>query len=125
MRRSVTIRKTSDAGAVSVRSGDKVLGSVAELAATTGETMSGAFSHTPAFADVSMLFLDLERALARGGDGDADAEALHAEIEKRGVHVWHSIHDMRIDQRGSIAISGGRVRFRATDSFVMMRTGGL
>lgn len=125
MRRATTIRRTSDAGAVTIRSGEKVLGSVAELAATTGEMMSGGFSHTPAYADVSMLFLDLERALARGRDGDADAETLRAEIEKRGVHVWHSVHDMRIDQRASLAISGGEVRFRATDSFVMMRTGGL
>lgn len=127
--RSVTIRKTTDAGAVTVRAGDALLGNVSMLESGTGEAMSGAFSHTPAFADVARLFLDLDRALAQVGAGGqatvGDAERLRTEIEALGVVVWHGPHEMRIDVARSIVIAQGRVAFRATGAYIMLRTGGL
>lgn len=120
-RRSVTVRKTPDAGVVSVRAGDKVLGTVQRLAGEASAIMTGGFTHLPAFADVAPLFARLERAMAAGDPEDA----IRAEIEAAGVHVWHAAHEMRLDQARSISIGAGEVRFRATDAFVMLRTGGL
>ena len=122
---SVTVRKTTDAGAVTVRAGDKLIGTVSQLASGTGEAMSGAFAHRPAFADVARLFLDLDRALAQGASGVSEATRLRAEIEAQGVVVWHGPHEMRIDEAHSVTIAQGRVQFRATGGYIMMRTGGL
>ena len=120
---SVTVRKTTDAGAISVRAGDNVLGSVSQLESGTGERMSGTFAHKPAFADVAALFAELDRALAQGA---ADVIArLRAEIEAMGVVVWHGPHEMRIDEAQSIVIAQGRVQFHATGAYIMLRTGGL
>lgn len=120
-RRSVTVRRNPEAGAVSVRAGDKVLGSVVRLQTDEGVTMSGGFTHSPAYADFTMLFARLERAIADGQPTDA----IYAELEAKEVQVWHSVHEMRIDRPNSIVIAQGQVRFVPNDSFVMMRTGGL
>ena len=83
--------------------------------------MSGSFTHRPAFVDFSELFDRLERVLAAG----EPADAIRAEIAERGIEVWHATHDMRLDQPGSLSIGGGEIKFRATDAFLTMRTGGL
>jgi hypothetical protein len=120
MRRAITICKSTDTGVVSIRSGEKVLGAVGRLEGGEGASFEGNFTHTPAYAD----FADLFAALARA-QGPADAMALHQRIEEAGVVVWHGAHDMRIDKPGTLTISGGRARFLASDTFIVMRTGGL
>ncbi len=122
-RRSATIRKAADADVVEVRAGDKVLGAVPRIESETGDTMSGAFANHPAFTDFVAAFRDLARA-AQFGDAEARAR-VSADLEAQGVQVWHTAHDMRIDQPHSLTIVDGRARFRANDAFLMMRTGGL
>lgn len=119
----VTRRTTGDSAQVLVRSGDKVLGAVARLAGDDGAVMAGAFTHRPAYADYAELFTRLDRATA-AGDAAAAATA-RAEIDAARIEVFHTVHEMRLDQPGSLVIAGGEVRFRPTDSFLMMRTGGL
>lgn len=119
----VTRRTTGDSAQVLVRAGDKVLGSVARLAGDDGAVMAGAFTHRPAYADFVELFARLDKATAAG---DAAAiEAARAGIDAARIEVFHTVHEMRLDQPGSLVITGGEVRFRPTDSFLMMRTGGL
>lgn len=120
---TVTRRTTGDTAQILVRAGDKVLGQVARLAGDDGAVMSGAFTHRPAFADFVDLFARLERATSAGDA--ATAEAARGEIAALGIEVWHTVHEMRLDQPGSLVIAAGEARFRPTDSFLMMRTGGL
>ena len=51
--------------------------------------------------------------------------AQRARIARAGIGVWHVDHDMRVDQEGSLSITAGRVRFKPTDAYLTMRTGGL
>lgn len=124
-RRSVTIRKRADAGGISVRCGDRILGTITGLSGGADSDMTGAFAHTPAYVEHAERFMALSRALSRGPADMAEAETLRAENERLGIHVHHEVHDMRIDVPGSIEIVAGEVRFRAADAFLMMRTGGL
>ena len=121
MRHVVTIRKSTDAGAIRLKRGDTVLGTIGQLAGQTDDVFSGTFSSRPAFADHAESFQALDEALGAAGDG----AALRAEIERRGLVVWHSAHHMRIDVPGTIEIANGRARFRATGAFLALRTGGL
>ncbi len=120
MRRTVIVRKTSDAGAVTIRAGETVLGSLGNLHAGEDGSMSASFTHSPAFADHEAWL----RA-SGGAKGAEEARAIAAVIEATGIHVWHGVHDMRIDVAGSLVISKGEVRFRPTDAFSVMRSGGL
>jgi hypothetical protein len=120
---TVTRRTTGDTAQVLIRAGDKILGQVARLTGDMGALMSGTFTHRPAFTDLVDVFQRLERATAAGDT--AAAAAARAEIDAAGVEVWHTVHEMRLDQPGSLVIAAGEVRFRPTDSFLMMRTGGL
>ena len=117
-----TRRTTGDTAAVLVRAGDKVLGTIARLSGgDVGDAMSGGFTHRPPFTDYADLFLRLHKASA----ANEPTDAIRDEIEAAGIEVWHSVHDMRLDRPGSIAIAGGDVHFRPNDAFVMLRTGGL
>ncbi len=120
---SVTKRSSGDSAAVNVRAGDKVLGSIAQLGSGSDDRLAGGFSNTPAFADYADTFRALADAL-QGHDTGAIAAA-QADLEARAVHVWHSVHDMRIDEPGSLSIAGGRTQFRANAAYLMLRTGGL
>jgi hypothetical protein len=122
--RSVTIRKRAEAAPIELRVGETTLGALRNVSGTTGDnaTMSGVFTHAPAYAEFSERFLALGSALKTG---DAAATALQSEIEAAGVHVYHVQHDMRIDRPGTVQIIGGEVRFSPNDAYLMMRTGGL
>ena len=123
MRRTVTVRKSADGGTIEVRAGDRVLGQVSGLQGEDGGAMTGGFTHRPAYIDFADEFLKLSRAES---DGRVDAAAgTRAALEAAHVEIWHTVHDMRIDKPGTIAIAEGRVRFWPNDAFLMMRTGGL
>ena len=120
---SVTKRSSGDTAAVHVRAGDKDLGTIAQLGAGSDDKLSGGFSNTPAFADFAEAFRALAAALER-----QDAPAIAAaqrDLDPHAVHVWHAVHDMRIDEPGTLTIAGGRAQFRANAAYLMLRTGGL
>lgn len=123
--RTVTIRKRSEAAPIELRAGETTLGSLRNVAGATGdaETMSGLFTHAPAYADFTERFLAIASALKAGDT--ASAAAIQAEIEAAGVHIYHLQHDMRIDRPASVQVIGGEVRFSPNDAYLMMRTGGL
>ena len=120
---SVTRRTSGDTAAIVVRAGDKDLGAISQLGSEDDDTLSGNFANRPAFGDYSALFKDLALAL-QSNDGEAVATR-RTEMAKLNVEVWHSVHDMRIDEPGSLAIANGRARFQPNAAFLMMRTGGL
>ena len=123
-RRTVTtLTRVNDAGAFEVRAGERVLGTVSRLSGEADDMLSGAFAHAPAFADHAGLFAALARAQAACDEADAGVQ--RAAITRAGIGVWHVDHDMRVDVEGSLVIATGRVRFRPTDAYVTMRTGGL
>ena len=119
MRRAVITRRTTDAGGVVLRAGERDIAVLGQLRADDDGTMSTTFTHRPAFADVAEAFRRLAAA------SDAEAVSLSEEIEAAGVHVWHVIHAMRIDVPRTVRILRGEVRFRPTDAFQTMRSGGL
>jgi len=123
--RSVTIRKRSEAAPIELRAGETTLGALRNVAGTAGDsaTMSGLFTHAPAYADYTERFLAIVSAL-KAGDAAA-AASVQADIESAGVHVYHLQHDMRIDRPASVQVVGGEVRFSPNDAYLMMRTGGL
>jgi hypothetical protein len=125
MARAVTVRKRAEAAPIELRAGDTTLGSLRNVAGATGDsaTLSGLFTHAPAYADFTERFLALATAL-RAGD-TATAAAIQAEIEAAGVHVYHLQHEMRIDRPASVQVIDGEVRFSPNDAYLMMRTGGL
>ena len=120
---SVTRRTSGDTATILVRAGDRELGAITGLASGDGDALEGSFANRPAFVDFSDAFRAHAAALEAGDT--AEIAACEAELRRLGVEVWHTVHDMRIDQPGSLAISGGRARFRPNDAFLMMRTGGL
>lgn len=123
-RRTVTtVSRANDAGAFEVRAGERVLGTVSRLSSEADDMLAGSFTHTPAFADHAGLFAALARAIADGDDDEATAK--RGEIARAAIGVWHAEHDMRVDQDGSLSIAAGRVRFRPTDTYLTLRTGGL
>ncbi len=123
--RTVTIKKRAEAATIELRCGDTVLGTLRNVAGATGgsATMSGSFTHAPAYVDFTERFLALSAAL-KNSDA-AGAAALQANIEAAGVHVYHTQHDMRIDRPGTVQMADGHVRFAPSDAYLMMRTGGL
>ena len=120
---SVTKRTTGDTASIVVRAGDKELGSIASLASDAGDMLSGNFSNRPAFTDFAEAFRTLADAL-QPADAFTAATA-RASLDAASIGVWHSVHDMRIDEPGTLSIAGGRARFRANAAYLMMRTGGL
>lgn len=123
--RSVTIKKRGEPAPIELRAGETTLGSLRNVAGTTGDsaTMSGLFTHAPAYADFTERFLTIASALKIGDT--AGAAAIQAEIEAADVHVYHLQHDMRIDRPATVHVIGGEVRFSPNDAYLMMRTGGL
>lgn len=123
--RTVTIKRHAEAATIELRCGETVLGAMRNVAGATGggATMSGAFTHAPAYVDFTERFLALSSAL-KSGDAAAAAR-VQADLETAGVHVYHTQHDMRIDRPRSVQILDGDVRFAPSDSYLMMRTGGL
>jgi hypothetical protein len=123
--RSVTIRKRGEAAPVELRAGETTLGSLRNVSGAAGDsaTMTGIFTHAPAYADYTERFLAIVSAL-KAGDATG-AAAIQGEIEARGVHVYHLQHEMRIDRPASVQVIGGEVRFSPNDAYLMMRTGGL
>ncbi len=123
--RSVTIKKRGEAAPIELRAGETTLGSLRNVAGATGDsaTMSGLFTHAPAYADFTERFLTIASAIKAGDT--ASAAAIQTEIEAAGVHVYHLQHDMRIDRPASVQVIGGEVRFSPNDAYLMMRTGGL
>lgn len=123
--RSVTIKKRGEAAPIELRAGETTLGSLRNVSGAAGDsaTMSGLFTHAPAYADYTERFLAIASAL-KAGDA-AGVAAIQGEIEAAGVHVYHPQHDMRIDRPASVQVIGGEVRFSPNDAYLMMRTGGL
>ena len=120
---TVSRRTSGDTAAIVVRAGDKDLGMVTQMGSDSDDTLSGNFSHRPAFTDHAGDFRALAEAL-QAGDARAIAAA-RVTLDALAVQVWHSVHDMRIDEPGTLAIAAGRARFRPNAAFLMMRTGGL
>lgn len=120
---NVTKRTSGDTAAILVRAGDKDLGAVSQLGGDSDDTLSGGFANRPAFADLADVFRSLANALQ--GNDPAAIAAARITLETQAVHVWHSVHDMRIDEPQTLSIVAGRVRFRPNSAFLMMRTGGL
>lgn len=125
MARSVTVRRHAETATIELRCGGTTLGTVSGLAGTSGgdATMTGRFTHAPAYVEHAERFLELAQA-AEAGDA-ARVAALQAEIEALGLHVHHTQHDMRIDKPGTLTLIKGDVRFAPNDAYLMMRTGGL
>ncbi len=123
--RTVTVKRRGETATIELRCGETVLGTLRNVAGATGgsATMSGAFTHAPAYADFTERFLGLSSAL-KNADA-AGAATLQAEIEAAGVHVYHTQHDMRIDRPGTVQMIDGQVLFAPSDAYLMMRTGGL
>jgi hypothetical protein len=125
MRRTFTVRKTSD-NQVELRAGESVLGTLANLREAGGDVgMLARFENAPAFVDHRDTFRQLAKALEAGEGGREETARLRGVLEAAGVHVHHVLHDMRIDEPASLTLIGGEVRFRPTGSFLMMRSGGL
>lgn len=120
-----TIRRQSQATPIIVRCGDTDLGFVTGLQGAEGglATMTGRFTHAPAYAEHADTMLALADALHTGDA--ARAGELRSQIEARGVHVHHVQHDMRIDKPGTITVDRGEVSFSPSDAYQIMRSGGL
>lgn len=119
MRRATVTRVVKDVDQASVRIGATELGRLGNLNAALDGALWATFEHRPAFAD------HVERFSARARtEGTPEADALASDIEAAGFHVWHGVHEMRIDIPGTLSISKGQVRFRPTETFTMIRTGG-
>lgn len=119
MRRATVTRLVKDVDQASVRIGETELGRIGSLTAALDGALWGTFEHRPAFADHAERFIARARA-----EGTAEAAALAREMEGVGIHVWHGVHQMRIDVPGTLSIAKGQARFRPTDTFTMIRTGG-
>lgn len=123
--RSVTVKRRAETATIELRAGETTLGTLRAVAGTVGDsaTMSGQFTHAPAYADFTERFLALATALR---DGDASlAASERAALESANVHLYHVQHEMRIDRPGTVQMIAGEVRFTPNDAYLMMRTGGL
>jgi hypothetical protein len=107
MARIVTVHR-KEGGGITVRCGDDIVGFVTRLEGTD-EEMRGHFARGPKFVTHAQLL----------------AEADAAEREKRGMHVFSSVHDMRIDAEETLVIEADQVRFRPAGAFIVLRSGGL
>lgn len=120
---SVTRRTSGDTATIVVRAGGKDFGAITQLGSDTGDMLAGNFVNRPAFADVAAIFHEHAEATRRADQ--AAIAARQAELDSLGIEVWHSAHDMRIDEPGTLSIAAGRARFRPNAAYLMMRTGGL
>ena len=107
MARVVTVHR-KEGGGITVRCGHEVVGFVTRLEGGD-ERMTGQFAPGPAHKPYAQLL----------ADGDM------AEIERCGLHVYSSIHDMRIDGEASLVVEADKVHFRPASAFIMLRSGGL
>lgn len=121
--RSVHVSRNAGLGGMTLRRGDDILGHIGRVGDDTAEWLAGTFTHTPAFSEQAELFQKLEAA-RDAGDADA-AKALADQLEKLDIHVHHGGHDMRIDDPGTLTVTKGQVRFRASPAFIILRNGGL
>lgn len=120
---SITRRTTGDTATVLVRAKGRDLGAITQLGPESDATLAGTFVHRPAFADAAEAFRAHAAAVQAGDAVEIAARA--ADVAALGVDVWHTGHDMRIDEPGSLTIAGGRARFRPSGAFLMLRTGGI
>ena len=120
---AVTRRISGDTAPIVLRAGDKDLGAITQLGSDSDDTLSGNFVNRPAFGDLADAFRAHAQAIER--DDVAAIAAGLATLEPHGIHVWHSVHDMRIDEPGTLTVAAGRARFKPNAAFLMMRTGGL
>jgi hypothetical protein len=107
MARVVTVHK-KEGGGITVRCGSEVVGFVTRLDGSD-ERMTGQFAAGPAYKQHQQIL----------ADGD------QAEIEKSGLHVYSSVHDMRIDSEASLTVERDKVHFRPASAFIVLRSGGL
>lgn len=107
MARVVTVHK-KEGGGITVRCGGEVVGFVTRLDGSD-ERMTGQFAAGPAYKQ--------HEAILTAGN--------KSQIEKTGLHVYSSVHDMRIDGEASLAIEGDKVHFRPASAFIVLRSGGL
>lgn len=121
--RTVTVSRNASVSGLSLRRGDDVLGHIGRVGDDTAAWLAGAFTHTPAFSEQSPLFSALEDAKAAGDEGKS--KEIADQIEKLDIHVFHDGHSMRIDDPGTVSVSKGQVRFRASPAFQTLRNGGL
>jgi hypothetical protein len=105
--RTVTVRRR-EGGGMTVRCGEAVLGFVTQLQGGD-EEMQGRFAPGPHYAAHAQLV----------------RQRTAAENERQGLHVFSSVHDMRIDVEETLVIEGETVRFRPAGAFIVLRSGGL
>jgi len=91
-----------------VRCGSDVVGFVTRLEGGDAE-MRGHFAPGPQYASYAQLVTAADTA----------------EREARGLHVFSSVHDMRIDDEATLVIEADLVRFRPAGAFIVLRSGGL
>lgn len=91
-----------------MRCGDDVVGFVTRLEGAD-EEMRGHFARGPQYGAHAQLLTH--------ADGD--------ERERRGLHVFSSVHEMRIDDEGTLVVEDDKVRFRPATAFIVLRSGGL
>jgi len=120
---SVARRVSGDTAHILVRAGETELGMITSLGSGEDDTLAGVFTHRPAYADHAEAFRALAEAVATGDA--AEIARRRDAMERLGIEVWHTAHEMRIDRPGTLTITGGRARFKPNDAFLMMRTGGL
>ena len=107
MARVVTVHR-KEGGGITVRCGEDIVGFVTRLEGSD-EKMTGQLARGPAHKQYAQVL----------ADGDK------AQIEQTGLHVYSSIHDMRIDSAASLAVDGDKVHFRPASAFIVLRSGGL
>lgn len=107
MARVVTVHR-KEGGGITVRCGSEVVGFVTRLDGGD-ERMTGQFAPGPAHKQYVQLLTD----------GD------QSRIERGGLHVYSSVHDMRIDREASLEVVGDKVHFRPASAFIVLRSGGL
>jgi hypothetical protein len=105
--RTVTVHK-KEGGGLTVRCGDDIVGFVTRLEGGD-EEMRGHFTRGPHYPTHAQLV----------------TAASAAEREKGGMHVYSSVHDMRIDAEETLVIEADQVRFRPAGAFIVLRSGGL
>lgn len=91
-----------------MRCGSDVVGFVTRLEGGD-EEMRGRFAPGPQYPQHAQLVTN------------ADETAR----EKHGLHVFSSVHDMRIDAEETLVVEADEVRFRPTGAFIVLRSGGL
>ena len=107
MARIVTVHR-KEGGGITIRCGEAVVGFVTQLQGGD-EEMQGRFARGPQYAAHAQLV----------------TQGTAAENERQGMHVFSSVHGMRIDDEETLVIEGETVRFRPAGAFIVLRSGGL